>query len=866
MGDRSSKLCRALICSLVTLAGIDRAAAQEGRPTHSDSAAAADRVTVRAGARYDAGPLLRFLMGSEYRDAWTARITVPVLRLDTFAGGLRPTERGNGKQTISLVFEGANGRQYVFRSVDKQQKGGLHKDFRGTLVEAIAQDDVTSKYPAAPVAVSPLLDAAHVLNARPTLTIMADDPALGEFRKEFAGMLGAIEERAKDSVGLNGVPYPNVISTDHVMERLDKSSKNRIDAKAYATARLIDILVGDWDRHPDQWRWAEVERDGLNWWVPIPRDRDNAFSSIGGVTAAIYRAIRSTAVVFGPNYGSIKALTYNARELDSRFLSELPRATWDSIATAVQHEITDDVIANAFRSFPDAFRPITARSLEPSLRRRRDLLATATTAFYDELAYAVDVYGTEDADRATVQHEDDGRTRVRMYDGKHETPYFDRTFIPGETHEVRIYLGKGADTAVITGHSKAIGVRVIGGAGNDVLNDSTVAGQSALVAFYDDSGSNEYRTTSRTHLDRRSYVAHKAVVVGENNTPPALDRGFHGSLFAPGGAWPVEIGPVIGVGPRWTQYGFRRFPFAYSWGVRVLYAPLHDRFGIAADMRILRTGGGSETRFSASATAISFARFNGYGNETGAGPMGETNRIWAPAYRGAVQRHFWLTPRLRVAAGPTIQYLQPEVPNGSVADVLRPLGSTAFGAGGVAAEAELDSRNSRRYPRSGVRIQVHATGYPLVWGDAPEAFARGDFAASGYVPLPLPLEPTIALRAAGSRVWGNAPLQEAAFVGGPSTLRGFEFERFAGQSELHANAELRTRVGRVNLLLVKGELGAIALADAGRVFVNGENSSQWHHAYGGGLWFGILDRAAVASLVYAKGEIGVVYLTLGMPF
>jgi hypothetical protein len=29
------------------------------------------------------------------------------------------------------------------------------------------------------------------------------------------------------------------------------------DEDEYIKARLFDMLIGDWDRHYDQWRWAE---------------------------------------------------------------------------------------------------------------------------------------------------------------------------------------------------------------------------------------------------------------------------------------------------------------------------------------------------------------------------------------------------------------------------------------------------------------------------------------------------------------------------------------------------------------------------------------------------------------------------------
>src|SRR5258705_12267870 len=75
-----------------------------------------ESVTVVPGAHYRAGSFHRFFFGDRYRGLWTTPIKVPVLDLKTFAGGLKPTERGGGQQTKSLRFTGAEGRPYQFRS------------------------------------------------------------------------------------------------------------------------------------------------------------------------------------------------------------------------------------------------------------------------------------------------------------------------------------------------------------------------------------------------------------------------------------------------------------------------------------------------------------------------------------------------------------------------------------------------------------------------------------------------------------------------------------------------------------------------------------------------------------------------------
>jgi hypothetical protein len=90
-------------------------------------------VRVVPGQRYDAGAIHRLFFGGLWRDLWNTPIDVPVLNLDTFAGGLKPLKKGGGFQTKSLRFQAANGRQYKFRSLDKDPAAVLPVDLRESL-------------------------------------------------------------------------------------------------------------------------------------------------------------------------------------------------------------------------------------------------------------------------------------------------------------------------------------------------------------------------------------------------------------------------------------------------------------------------------------------------------------------------------------------------------------------------------------------------------------------------------------------------------------------------------------------------------------------------------------------------------------
>jgi hypothetical protein len=843
------------------------------------AAAQADSVTVTAGPRYDAGGLKAWILGSDYRNLWTAQIRVPVLDLDTFAGGLTPVERGSGLQTVSLRFQAGDGREYNFRSVDKNQAGGLHPDFRGTLIGRIAQDQVSSKHPASALIVTKLLDAAGVLHPRPRLLVMPDDPRLGEFRELFAGMLGTLEvhpdEGPDDEALFEGAS--RVAGTERLLEHLDETAENRVDGREYLRARLVDLLVGDWDRHMGQWRWARYDRDGIRWWSPVPEDRDNALSSYDGLLLDLARSGAPRLVEFGPEYPDLFGLTENAQELDRRLLSGVGSEVFRAVAEELAGRITDDVIASAVANTPPEYRELRGEEIAASLRARRDALPDVARDFYAQLAREVDVYATDERDLARVHRRSDGSVRVELYRAEgadsagegaaaHEELYFQRDLLPAETREVRIYLRGGDDRAVVLGSGAGrIRVRVIGGEGDDVLADSSAAPGGVPPAFYDTAGRNTIVAGRRTIVDTRAYDLPPRTISGFNeNVPETRDWGTASSLFVPRLEWRYNLGPVIGGGPRKTRYGFRRIPHAHSYGARVLYAPLENRWGLEADADVRRTGSPSHATFRAYATELEVVRFHGYGNRTpGAGSptlyrVPEATIGFEPTY------HHHLGDGVTIWTGLTGRYTSPEPEIEGPASDLRPVGSDPFWRIGTRLGMSLDNRDRVAFPSRGMRATIGGFAFAPV-GSLPGAFGSAEALASIYLPIPLPIDATLALRTGGRQAWGDFPFQEAAFVGGAGTVRGHPLQRWAGDAAVFGAAELRAFLTRFNFVS-RGDLGLIALADAGRVFVDGESPGGWHTGLGGGIWVGVLDRARTFSAVAAHGSETALYFRIGMPF
>ena len=231
---------------------------RSSRRTGRRGRGAPTRSSITPGARYRAGGLHTLFFGRHYRDLWATPIRVERLDLERLRrrASSHPAGRREADRARS-ASPAADGREYQFRSIDKDPSPLLPEQLRRTLAQRIFQDQISAGHPAAPLVVSPILTAAGVLHSEPRLVVLPDSPALGEFRAEFGGLLGTIEERQTDE-GPGFAGASKIVSTEELFDRLEHHQDEHVDTRAYLAARLVDLLLGDWDRHQDQWRWARL--------------------------------------------------------------------------------------------------------------------------------------------------------------------------------------------------------------------------------------------------------------------------------------------------------------------------------------------------------------------------------------------------------------------------------------------------------------------------------------------------------------------------------------------------------------------------------------------------------------------------------
>ncbi len=819
----------------------------------------AENRTLVADPQYAASGAHRLFWGDDYRELWTAPATFEVLDLAKEAGGLAPVRRVGGQQTKGLALKGRDGRSYTFRGLDKDPSALLEEDLKGTVVERILQDQMAAQHPASEVIARVLLDAAGVPCPPWRLVVMPDDAALGDFRKDFAGAIGVFAEYPSAAPGGGTWGLTEIIDHLEFYKRLESATPESGDVQALLRARLVDVFMGDWDRHRKQWRWARFP--GSAQWKPVPEDRDQAFSRYEGLVPDFGRGRDPRFQKLTPDYASIGGLTYNGWEQDRRLLVRLTRDDFRATASALQAAFTDAVIENAARAMPAEWYAVDGPRLVKALRARRDGLAAIADRFYLHINDRADVYLSDASERIEARGDGTNLTvTVRPEGGE---PTFTRVFHRGETQEIRVYALGGNDTAVVTGDS-GIRVRLLGGSGNDSLEAS--GGTHAKLS--DASGQNRAVGASD---DTRTYTPPPPP-----RTAPWIPPRDWGSetWTLPWLSYGADLGVFVGAGIETRHFGFRKDPYASRQVIRGGYAfgEKSGRLDYLGEFH--RENRRSFWTLQVYGSGVDVLRFYGFGNESRNDrdrdffKVSANQALFLPAFTVP------FAGKLSLTLGPLLKYTETEEDKDQYIQAVKPYGIEGFGEVGAYAALVADGRDSVLFPRKGGLLAVRGVVFPKAW-DVEETFGRASAEARGYLSAGKAV--TLAVRAGGAKVFGTYPFHEAATLGAggfemgsfadPSdTLRGFRSGRFSGDASAFANADLRLKLSRMRLVL-PGTWGLVGSADAGRVWLGGEDSDSWHTSVGGGLWLSFLnDRSVVSFGVAHSDEENLVYFKGGFAF
>jgi len=806
--------------------------------------------TVVAGERYRKSGLHRFVFGSEYRDLWTLPVAIDVLDFEKYAGGLTPVRVLGHGQTKVLALKGADGNAYTFRPVLKDPTGLLPIELRDTYARSVVVDQMASEHPAGHVVAPGLLAPVGVLHNEPKLVVMPDDAVLGEFREMFAGVVGDIEEFG-GTQGFAG--SSEMIDGEELWKRLRASPATRADSREYLRARLVDQLMGDWDRHRDQWRWAKIP--GKPRFQPVPEDRDQAFVRFEGFAIWLLRPQLPLLVKFGPGYSSLEGLTFDGWDVDKRLLAELDKPVWDEVAKEVQARLTDAVIEAAARRMPPEYFALDGERLIAGLKARRDHLPEHADRFYRFINRTVDVFGTDESENVEARRYENGDLELSVRVGDAE-PYFQRRFSHDVTHEVRLYLYGGNDKVVVTGgHHGGVLLRVVAGDGVDVVDDSKGGGTRVSASDADD----RVIQGPGTHWDKRRYPPPPPNKSGD--WIPARDWGrMTGPLFLLSGGG--DYGLLIGGSLNTTGYGFRKDPWADQQSLRLQYSTSQAGFRGTYTGQFRFENSPFRLGIFALGSGIEVARFFGEGNATTYEGNQDNYKIEQDRFHLEPALIYGVTPNFDLSLGLQVKYNHTE-PRTNPLLTAPFYGEGDFTQFGATWRARLDATDHLALPRKGIFATAGAAFYPEI-GDVEKNYGEVHGQFRTFIGFKGELTPTLSLKGGGQRVFGEHPFFDSAFLGGKlpfnplepggaSGVRGLPAQRYAGDGSLFGGVDLYVPLTRA-FLLVPGQFGVTGFFDVGRVFLDGETSDRWHQGYGGGLFFLTPGRRNLVSVTVGHSE------------
>ncbi|MDU0370167.1 hypothetical protein ACFPAF_07185 [Hymenobacter endophyticus] len=460
----------------------------------------ADSARVTAGRHYQRGPLGRLLLGRHYRRVWAQPVTVPVFSPQTaVAGGLKFGKMGGGFQTTSVTMVGADGRSYALRSLDKDPYRTLPKVLRQGFILTTVRDATSAGMPYGALVVPALVEAAGLPHTSPQVFyVRNDETGLGAASERLRGKVVLLEEKFEGKQNIAGslAGAQDLEESEDVLEERYASAKHQLDGESFVRARLLDLWLGDWDRHEGQWNWAAyAQPSGRTLWKPIPQDRDQVFFRfddgllpwLGSKAVAKFRT-------FGPRIESVEGYTRNAAFIDERALAAVPRAAYQRAALSLQQRLTDAVIEQAVRQgLPREVYALEGATIIASLKSRRSMLPQAAEEFYRLKARQVVVAGSDEAERFVVERRNDTATVVSVYalplskKNPASSLLYQRSFNPADTRTVVLHGLEGKDEFLVSGrvrHSPFIDI--YGGPGEDTVRDSSrVAGLRKRTRFFD---------------------------------------------------------------------------------------------------------------------------------------------------------------------------------------------------------------------------------------------------------------------------------------------------------------------------------------------------------------------------------------------
>ncbi|WP_179316031.1 metallophosphoesterase [Winogradskyella undariae] len=810
-------------------------------------------VSVYKEEETDRTGFFKSVWGDHYREVYSTKIKAKVATLDTLYGGLQMVRRGGGHQTRSLRLETKGGHQLNMRALRKSatqylqavlfKENYIEDDFERTQVEDLVLDFYTAAHPYAFLAVPDLSDAAEVYHTNPSLFFIPKHKYLGGYNDDYGGELYMIEERPEASYsGKQTFGFADDIESTHdVIEKVREDEEYKIDENAFIRARLFDMLIGDWDRHQDQWRWAQFNQpNGDKLYRPIPRDRDQVFSNFDGALLAVARVFAGAVnqlQIYDDKLENIKWMNNAGIKLDRTLIQQSGKEEWLEHAKFLQEHITDEVIEKAFSKIPKEVQDETLEDIKKNLKGRRKNLVDIATRYYEYLNELVILTGTDKDDYIEVIRQGNKETRViisRIKDGEKADVIVDKVLNKAVTKELWIYGLDDKDVFEVTGKgSHKIFTRLIGGQENDTYKIKS----GSKIKIYD-------HESKKNTIEEKGGAAVRLTDIYNLNLFDFNKNILNQRVTTPAIGYNPDDGMSLGISHVITKNGFQRNPFSSQHRFNGGYFFATEGFSLNYDGEFSNIFGNWNLQVGGQFTSENYTNnFFGYGNET-VNLEDDLDRDYNRVKTSIIQAYAGISKKGDFGSDYGVKAIFEGIEleatdNRFITDFIPDATSEFYERqyfGGLEGQFNYKSFDSEINPTRGMKFMINA-GAKTELEDTNNTYGYINANLGFYNALSEDRKLVLKTDVRSQfRIGNDMVFYQAANIGGDTGLRGYRTERFTGKKSFVSSADLRYSFNSFRTSVTPLQIGVFGGFDVGRVWLKDDVSDKWHNDYGGGFW------------------------------
>lgn len=774
--------------------------------------------------------IYKWLWGTHYLKLYTIPVAAQAITLDSFSGGVQVVDQipyfhglllaNNRKQLYMLRPLGGS---TSFMESDFFREVYNRKEFESTYLDQFIKEAYTIINPFTFISADYMAKKTG-LNSTNSRIYYIDKNSTRDTIVNGSDIQGKL-------VSITDVPDLNtkqqVITTEQLLQDIQRSKLYVVNQPHYIRERLFDMLIGDWNKIPENWNWQITSKGDSIFYNPMVIDRNHAFTKVDGILFKEMLQVLSLGFIVDYNgeFKDLKKINKLGFALDMALTSQSDESVWLEEARFLKENLTDQLIEEAFAQLPSGIDSIETGHLKLKLRERREKIGEVAHAYFTLLQRTPVIAGTKQDDYFRVDRYDPDSLRIRIYSPESQSFVFDRKYGKKETNEIWLYGLEGNDRFEVNGRAE----------------------KEPPVYFISGPGDNHYQVEPKSNIRIYAYkperekldsISHTEIVLSDEKSVHKYDYQkikYHETSFTPWGVYDSDQGFSLGAYFTYTMYGYKRAPFTYRHRIGYNYRDGLMYQGVFPDY------GGKKSFYldALIGSPTSFYNFFGFGNSTD-GNKDEKNN-----FSRVNIREFSLTPSFHLDMNnskslvlyTSLEMFKVKRPDDRFINQFYPDDYRIFKTNyfvDLGATFQMGKKVSSLI--SDLEGTISA-GWTMNIKNPGRNFPYTNVGVS--MDLNLTRRFTLATMAKGTVLFNN---KYEFYQSATTELRGFRDNRFIGKQSFYQCTDFRVDMGKIHNPFTPLKYGLFVGFDYGRVWFPHEQSKNWHTSYGGGVWLTLFDK------------------------